>query len=97
MKIVPKRDLRPYGTMTTRVSKRSKLKTLILSILQDPDRKAKSINPSLREARGTTGRANALHETMRYAPNPGPDGWKTTTAIAKVTTMTMDAWKNCTQ
>jgi hypothetical protein len=33
---------------------------------------------------------------MRYAPNPGPDGWKTTTAIAKVTTMTMDAWKNCT-
>jgi hypothetical protein len=33
---------------------------------------------------------------MRYAPNPDPDGWKTTTAIAKVTTMTMDAWKNCT-
>jgi hypothetical protein len=31
-----------------------------------------SINPSLREARRTTGRANALHETMRYAPNPGP-------------------------
>lgn len=32
----------------------------------------KIIDPSLREDRRTTGRANALHETMRYAPNPGP-------------------------
>jgi hypothetical protein len=37
MKIVPKRPLRPYGTMTTRVSN-IQTKTVILSILQDPDR-----------------------------------------------------------
>jgi hypothetical protein len=51
MKIVEERPTASYGTMTTRVRKRSKLKTLILSILGPIGNEYKS---SLREARGTT-------------------------------------------
>jgi hypothetical protein len=43
-----------------------------------PDRKATEYKSFAERARGTTGRANSLHETMRYARTLDPDGWKTT-------------------